>query len=313
MPSFLVTRRMSPALRARVQASLRSDLRQRTLYPNQGRRWKYLRVVLILATLALTAFLVLTYRKSRREVEERRALLLAEYRQLAASVPKPARARLQDLAARFDSRSLGDTSAGPALDRILAEPFLYVRVEALRLSSPKSALEAARESELDALATCLVTPPANLRESTLLRAIGQAPRSDRIFSVGDAVAALDFFDSSFEDELQSVQHMEQLDRLGVRLHQDERARGLAALEAKTLVLAVDLAKEGDVVSDFDGEAPHEIQLKAFDVASGRLLWGASHRVDPSWISAKSRLAYSRPLDSCRLAFELSVHAAPAPK
>src|SRR6478736_509572 len=311
MPTFLVTSRMSKELRARVEASVQADLRQRTLFPNRARRSGYLRVLLGLCAVALGVFLVTTYRQSRLEVEERRGKILVQYRRMKAAIPGSARAHLQDLARQMTA--VGTSAEDGALQEFLARPFLYVRAERRELERKAEVLGVARESSVDALATCLVTPPANLRESTLLRAIGRAPVPDRVFAFGEALDALDFFDSSFEGEVKSAQHMQELERYASRLQRDALARGLGALSAKVLLFVVDEPKASGVVSDFDGEAPHDVALRIFDVESGRVLWQYRSPVDPAWISDKSRLAYSRPLDSCRLAHELLSPAATPPR
>jgi hypothetical protein len=302
MPTLLVTKRMSKELRARVEAAVRADLRQRTLFPNRARRFRYLRVLLGLCAIALTVFLVVTYRQSRREVEERRAQILVQYGRMKAQVPGGARAHLQDLARLLSGPAA--PAANGALPELLARPSLYVRAERRELERKANVLDVARESAVDALATCLVTPPVNLRESTLLRAIGRAPAPDRVFAFGEALETLDFFDSNFQREVETAQHMQELERLASRLQRDSLTRGLGALEARVLLSVVDEPKASGVISDFDGEAPHDVVLTIFEVESGLVLWQSSTPVDPAWISEKSRLSFSRPLDSCRLAFEL---------
>jgi hypothetical protein len=308
MPTFLVTPRMPPALRRRIQESVCRDLRQRTLFPNRGRGRVYVRIALAGAVVALSVFLVLTYRQSRREVEEKRQAILAEYRALEASVSENARAlswrKLPEVIIKRDL-SVGYGWGNYKLDDLFQRTFVYIRADAHELGNPANALDAARESSVDALATCLVTPPANLKESTLLRAIGQAPPAGRVLSFGDLLHAMEFFESSFEKEVRTATQMQELERLARRLQREDLRRGLIALRAPLLVVAIDYPKQSGVVSDFDGEAPHEIVLRVFDLwERSALVWQERRHVDPAWISAKSRLAYSRPLDSCRLAYEL---------
>lgn len=305
MPTFLVTPRMSPALRHRIEASVRADLRQRTLFPNRGRGRVYLRIALASAALGLAVFLVLTYRQSRREVEDKRLAILAEYRALEDSVSEKIRARpWRKVPQRVGGRNLNFTFDND-FDKLLSGPFLYIRADARDLENEASALDAARESGVDALASCLVAPPANLKESTLLRAIGQAPPAGRVSSFADLLSALEFFESSFEKQVRTATQMQELERLAGRLKRDSLKRGLAALQADVLVVAIDQPKQSGTLSDFDGEAPHDLVLRVFNLAREvELVWHEQRHVDPAWISAKSRLAYSRPLDSCRLAYEL---------
>jgi hypothetical protein len=307
MPTFLTTPRMSPELRARVQASVRADLRQRTLFPERGRGRVYLRLALGVAAVGLSIFLVVTYRQSRHEVEEKRTAILANYHALAASLPRGI--RWQDLPSRAGQARL-QADGHYDLDELLQSPLLYLRGDAKDLGSAGSALDVARDASVDALASCLLTPPQNLRESTLLRAIGQAPPADRVSSFADALSALEFFESTFARDVRTATQMQELERLAGRLNREAFQRGLVALRARFLLVVIDQAKAAGVISDFDGEAPHDVVLRAIDLKTARVVWQEQRPVDPAWISAKSRLAYSRPLDSCRLAFEL-LHPAPA--
>jgi len=307
MPSFLITSTMPKALRLRVEASLEADLRQRTLFPGRSRPRKYLRALLALAVLGLAVMLVVTYRQSRREVEQKRAAILAEYQKATGALPPSKRRSVRALAEGLGriahtSGPWSDVGDHEQLGALMDRRLLYVRGDAERIE--KSSLDIARESTLDALAICLAVPPANLRESTLLRAMSRVPSESQLHALSEALAGGDFLGSGFVTQTNLAKHMQQLERLAARLQNPALARALGALEAEVLLLVVDEPKAAGVVSDFDGEAPHTLRLWMVDLASGRVVWQRRAQVDPGWISEKSRLAYSRALDSCRLAFEL---------
>jgi hypothetical protein len=197
---------------------------------------------------------------------------------------------------------LGDSKTLAALS---ARRLLYVRADARSLPHLAGARASARDSSLDALAICLVAPPANLRESTLLRAIARKPPGGRIHALSEALMALDFLASSFPAEVRNAQHMQELRHLDARLRRPDVQDATSALDAEVLFVVFDEEKAPGTIADFDGEATHDLRMVAIEIASGKPLWRRRAHVDPSWISDKSRLAYSRALDSCKLICELS--------
>jgi len=299
---------MPSALRQRIQAAVDADLRQRTLFPKRTAGRKYVRTLLGLASVGLLIVLIATYRQSRREVEHARGATLSAYdqRAVASQVKRPAVAGLTRAleGLKGPANDWQDVGGREDLASLVQRRLLYVRGDARELEKLGGAQAIAAESGLDALATCLVSPPANLRESTLLRRIGQVAAGDRLYALSEALLALEFFDSDFRERVRTAEHMQELQRLAARLERPTLLRSIAALDADVLLVAIDEPPPAGVVTDFDGEAAHHLRLVALEVASGRVLFKRRARVDPSWISEKSRLAYSRALDSCRLAYEL---------
>lgn len=309
MPSFLSTSSMPPALRARIEAALVADLRQRTLFPQRRTIRKVVRVTLALASVGLVWLLVTTYRQSRLEVERQRVVTLTAFQRLDSVSPiqKSRIAALDDALVKLATPAqpeadLGDAATLAALSR---RRLLYVRGDARSLPHLAGARASARDSSLDALAICLVAPPANLRESTLLRAISRKPPGGRIHALSEALMALDFLGSTFPEEVRNAQHMQELRHLDARLRRPALQDATSALDAEVLFVVLDEEKAPGTVADFDGEASHDLRMYAIEIASGKTLWRRRAHVDPSWISDKSRLAYSRALDSCKLACELS--------
>lgn len=317
MPSLLVNSSMPKALRTRIETALVSDLRQRTLFPGRGRARKYIRAVLALASIALSWTLVVTYRQSRREVEQKRSATLSSYQRLAATADTATRARIasaRERIAQLGAAKNGWSEVGGHAEvaALAGRPLLYLRADAHTLQRPSGSEAAARDSEVDALAACLVTPPANLRESTLLRAIGKSAPKGHVHALSEALAALDFFDSNFAEQVRSAEHMQELEHLATRLTRPTLEQAVLSLRAEVLLVVIDEPKAEGVVSDFDGEAAHAIRLAAIDLASARVIWQHRAEVDPAWISDKSRLAYSRALNGCRLAYDLRQGAAATP-
>jgi hypothetical protein len=309
MPSFLTTSSMPPALRARIEAALVADLRQRTLFPKRRTFRKVVRVALALASVGLVWLLVTTYRQSRLEVERQRAVTLAAFQRIdfVSAAQKSRIAALGDALVNLavPAGPEADLGNSKTLASLSARRLLYVRGDARSLPRLAGARASARDSSLDAFAICLVAPPANLRESTLLRAIARKPPGGRVHALSEALMALDFLGSSFPEEVRNAQHMQELRHLDARLRRPALQEALSALDAEVLFVVLDEEKAPGSVADFDGEASHDLRMHAIEIASGKTLWRKRAHVDPSWISDKSRLAYSRALDSCRLACELS--------
>jgi hypothetical protein len=67
---------------------------------------------------------------------------------------------------------------------------------------------------------------------------------------------------------------------------------------------LDEPKAPSLASDFDGEAEHHLIAGMLDLKTGDHVFRLRRLVSPEWISEKSRLSYSRELDSCRLAHEI---------
>jgi hypothetical protein len=316
MPSLLVNERMDPALQKRVLTSLHSDARGRAGGENQRRGQLLVRLLVLGGVLILGLFLSVTFRRSRAEFARAKVELSAQYRREVAPLDQKLRAHatlVDELLQRANTPYQGDLIDGRLqTDRGLAEvldhPLIYVRGPLRGFQTQRDRRTATEESGPDALVRCLLVPPAQVNESALLRHLGQVyqPRAfvGRFVNMGAGYQALEFLDSGFELEIEQSTHMKQLTSLAQRLRKQQLDRATELRDARLFMYVLDEPKAEGVAADFDGEAEHFLRVMLADLDSGRALLRQRKQVDPQWISEKSRVAYSRELDSCRLALEL---------
>ena len=140
MPTLLVNARMNPALAARVEASVTGRKKDPTgrVSPNVVRRLvAWARVVLVVA-LAIGVYVgFTTYQRVKRDLDQKRAALLAAVAEAQSDVTAKDRAAF-DRAAPFVTRLAGpyegDVAAPPGFAAELTRSAVYVRgpIETLR-------------------------------------------------------------------------------------------------------------------------------------------------------------------------------------
>lgn len=319
MPSFLTTERMSPQLKRRVLISLSSDMRERAGGAPQRKGHGLVRSLIAAGALGCAVLLFLTYRQSRAELRRERAELLSRYERERAPFTEPFRARLAH-AERILAHAT-DTYAGDfldpslkqpgSLDALLRRPLAYVRGPIRAFQTEPDRRQSSREGGPDALIRCLLVPPPSIKESDLLRHLGRIyePRrfSERFYDLEPAHAGFSFVDAGFDAELVGAQRMKQVLALRSALLQADLRRAAHARDAELFAFAFDEPKPPGAVADLDGEAVHFIRFSIVELGTSRVWLRVRREVDPQWLSDKSRAAYSRELDGCRLAAELRQH------
>jgi hypothetical protein len=319
MPSFLVTRKMSPELAARVQASVegRRAAPGATLAP---RSLSVLRLTLLAVIgCALIAYFV-ARRRADDQLERDRAALLERVRRFSRALSpseKNTAARVVPWLTREAGTYEGDyvapelQSAG-ALAKELARPAVFVRGPLASFRGPESIRERAAASSKDAFVLCLVDPPASKTEK-LVRvkarrsyAAGAMQRTAHIERLYDAFAGLPFLTPEWESRVRGADRL-QLDKLQRNFERAPLEGAKRAARAQRLLLVVDEPSASHVPAELDGERPHHVRIGLFDLASGKALLRLRRHVDPSWVSEATRAEYASAVDSCTLA--LDVHAA----
>jgi hypothetical protein len=194
-------------------------------------------------------------------------------------------------------------------DALWSRPVVYVRGPLRGFLTDADRRQTNREVVADALIRCLIVPPPSIKESELLRHLGRIYQPARFvgkfYDFEPVHAAFSFLDAGFfARALADAERMKEVVSLGRELERAHLSRAAQARHVELFVLALDEPKNRGAVADFDGEAEHFIRLIAVDLSTPRVWWRVRRQVDPQWLSEKSRLAYSRELDSCRLAWEL---------
>lgn len=316
MPTLLVTSRMSPALAARVAASVTG----RVSSPRSaGRRLVALaRFVGLGFVIAAVLSFVAARRRSGGELEIARAALLADVRAHAAELTPeehalPARVAPWVVAAAADyPGDLVDPElrAPGALEARLAEPMVYVRGAQATLATPRGVAEAARVSAKDALLLCLVEPPSAPTEKVMLGRVrvaytgGAEARTPRVHRLADAHLGLPLLAPAWERRVVEAEGPRELRELRRELEKAPLASAKAAAKARWLLVAVDEAGQGPGPTEIDGERAHAIRLALVEVASGRVALRLRRDVDPSGLTEAARVQFASGLDACRFALDV---------
>jgi hypothetical protein len=320
MTTLLANRKMHPALRERVEASVTGRGGQGKAVRSGARRVSILRMGAIAAVAVPTALMATGYRRSRAELRDARAALSAEWTRQTGSLSADDRAllgrteeRLRSLAGEYPGDLVVDKlkSAG-ALGALLVTPSLYVRGPIAAFGSPPAIARAALESGKDAFLLCLLDPPSSRDEKSLLAkarvALGggdsqqkSAPTAHRLHELE---AGLPFLSPAWGQRVESARDFRDLSELERELRRAPLAAARSALRAKVLIAVFDEPNDGTGPTELDGEHTHQVRILLGELPGQTPLLRLRRRVDPSWISASRRSRYSRELDSCRLAMDL---------
>lgn len=319
MPTFLVTSKMSPELRARVEASVAG--RRHVASGRLGARSiMLLRVVAIGAIVATVAWLVSTKRAADRETEDLRASLVERWQRASHRLSAKQRSlvlRVKPWFKRSAGKYPGDlvaqalTGAG-ALAGALKQPTVYVRGALDDVKTGAGLEQSARESAKDAFVLCLLDPPKVRKEKALLGRVRSAysggdrmqQATGHVARLGDAVVGLPFLADGWQKQLVDAKHYQELERLQKSFERAPLEGARRAAQAKLLLFAIDEPGEASALSELDGERPHHVRVGLIELETGRQLLRLRRRVDPSTLSETSRTEYARGMDGCALALQV---------
>jgi hypothetical protein len=320
MASFLVTRKMSPELAARVQASVegRRAPPGATLAP---RSLSLLRLTLFATIVGALAWFVVSRRRAGEELQaDRSALLERVRRQSRALSPaeKGMAMRVLPWLARAAGSYEGDfvapeLRAPGAFAKKLGRPSVYLRGPLASFRGVASVRERAAQSSNDAFVLCLLDPPTAKTEK-LVRAKARASYANgpqmrqtaHIQRFYDALAGLPFLVSEWEARVLAADRRE-LDKLQRNFERAPIAGAKRAAKADLFLYALDEPAGTKAPAELDGERPHLVRIGLLDLSTGKALLRLRRHVDPSWVSETTRAEYASAIDSCTLA--LDVHAA----
>jgi hypothetical protein len=318
VPSLLVTKKMSPELRARVQASVegRRAAPGARLAP-RTRSW--LRLALVTSIVVLVALLVGTFRQMHRETTSARSALLARLNRESSDLGSDdlrAPDRILPWLALSSSVYAGDLvseelRAPGGFDQILKRPSVYVRGPVGSFATELRVTETAIGSYKDAFVLCLLEPPANKSEKELRKkalaaysssdAMKEAPNVERL---ADALVGLPYLDAAWRDDVERASSHEELDELGKKLDRAPLAGAKRAARARYLLFLMDEPGDGKGPTELDGERAHPVRVGLIDLATKRVLLRLRRPVDPSFVSASSRAELATGIDSCALALDV---------
>lgn len=320
MATFLTNSKMDPALRARVDASVRghrgharSDRRSRRLVSSA-------RLVLILAVVYSVAAGVTGLRNNRRELEALRASLLHTVAQESASLTAEDQLAITrdgtwiaHLSAEYEGDFVDDSLRSPgALVTLLARSTVYLRsaIDAATLATDLTTR--AHESTKDPLLLCLLEPPASRGEAVLMEKVRASYTGDTALEsrtanarrLHDLVAGLPFLLPPWSERVRRANDRTELLRLRTELDHAPIDRAKAAAKADLLLVALDEPGDEKGPTELDGERPHPVRVALVNLGTGKVLLRARRSVDPSWITKARRPNYAAGLDGCALAYDI---------
>jgi hypothetical protein len=317
--TLLVTDKMSPALRARIEASVRGHRGK------PGRRGApslmgLLRLSLVVCFVLAISTFVMARRRAAAELESDRANLLERFRREAKGLTAEQRAigeRVHGLLEQAAGPYTGDAvvaelrgAAGFA--GVLARPTVYVRGPVQSFTRPSGVRESAVASFSDAFVLCLLDPPSTRTEKLLLnrarsayaggeRVERAAPHVSRLYH---ALAGLPFLAPSWEARVKEAEKARELALLRRDFERAPLAGAKAAAKAELLLYAMDEPGDRSVPAELDGERPHHVRVGLVDLASNKQLLALRRKVDPSWLSPTARAEYASGIDACSLALDV---------
>lgn len=322
MPTLLVTRKMSPALAARVQASVegRRAAPGARLAP---RAVSLLRLALFAAGAIAVAWLAASLRRVHLELAAERSALLERARRESASLTPEERAIAQRIlpwlalqSARYEGDLIADElrSSG-AFAALIARPTVYVRGPVASFDGLPRVIESASSSFNDPFVLCLNAPPAE-RSEKLLRAKAHAAyaarseaahKTSHVQRLMDALVGLPFLGSEWQGRVEAASSRDELLKLRRSFEAAPLEGAKRAARAELLLSVMDEPSDAPGPSELDGERPHEVRVGVVDLATRKVLLRLRRRVDPAWVSEATRAQFAAGIDGCALA--LDVHAA----
>lgn len=321
MGTFLVTPRMNPALRARVERACSSKARARHQAANVGLKevfakreaFRPAKLLPLLALLLIGGLMGAMVIHERRALESERGALLADQAGLRAGLPPGHEGLiaetdriLLEAAVEAEAPDLIDPAlrAEGALDATLRRPALYVRAPAAELSNTRGIDDAARGSDKDAFLVCLMYPPASTSERDLLVKVrgvyfAGAKVDDQTANVrrlAEARLGLAVLGPEFENSVRAAQDRGVLKRLRRDLEKAPVDLAKKAVGAELLLIVAD-SRSGARVTLVDITAKKtllRLRLRNEELTLTSL--GSSHRdeLEACNLAAAARKAVTTP-------------------
>lgn len=318
MPTFLVTRNMSPALAARVQAAVSGT---RAAASGRKSRLKALLRALTATFVIAAVAITLHFRQQRAaRLESQRSELLTELARHAATLNRSDRelpARVGNAVAQHSSAVYAGDLIAPdlrdpvRLSEALASPTLYLRGPLDGLRQPARLVELAASSSKDAFVLCLLSPPEARTEKALrLKASAAYAQGSsmqvtaQVERLAPLLQALPLLGKDWEARVRSAESLPALHTLGELIRAAPLATAVRAAKARQLLLVLDEAGNLASAAELDGERPHAVRVILEDLSRREPRLRYRTQVDPSWLSERARTQYASGIDSCALALDL---------
>jgi hypothetical protein len=316
MGTFLTTPKMDPALAARITKSLgrkrptgRKEFAERPRVSLFG-------IVLAVAVVGLITAFVLVRVREGRDLERRRAAVLEALRVTRASL-SPSEATflertepwIASMAGPWEGDFVAPRLREPgALQATLARPGAYLRGPIAKLANPQQIAAVAADSSKDDLLLCVLDPPKERTESSILERIrgvhfGGAAYDRRTLDVSrlhDAEVGFAVLRPGWVERVRGAQQAKLLVKLRAEIDYAPIADARRVAQAEYLLVVLD---EGGG-SELEAERPHDIRVFLGDPRTQSLLLRIRRHVDPGILSNTLQHAYGRAFDGCTLALDV---------
>jgi len=325
MPTLLVTKRMSPALAARVQAAVSGHRAGSARRAPLKALLRLLTFVFVLATIAS----ILSFRRQQAlERESRRAALLQTVATQAGKLSRTDRElplRVSGaIALETAPKYAGDTVAEDlrsraALTEVLSHPTLYLRGPLESLAQPARLAELAASSAKDAFVLCLMGPPDTRSEQALRSRASTAAAQGKGMQVtahverlAPLLQVLPLLEREWAQRVQAAESLSALQKLQTLLDAAPLEAGVRAAKARQLLLVADETLTATGPTELDGERAHSVRVALVELSSGETRLRLRRGVDPSWLSEATRAQFAGGADGCALAMDIRQAAANLP-
>jgi hypothetical protein len=325
MATFLTTRKMDPALAARIEASVGGRSRKAAGATLPPRLVAIARFAVVLGVVIATCSFALARRHEKREIDGTKAALLATVRGRAATLTSEDRgavSRMESWLVGFSGAYEGDLvtdelRAPGALSAVLGRSAVYVRGPIAMFADPAKIAETATTSAKDALLLCLLEPPPSRVEKTMLptvriaygRGAAMEEHTPNVRRLHDAQVGLPFLMPRWSERVVAAEDPNELLRLRRDFEKAPIEAAKEALRASILVFAMDEPGDGVGPTELDGERAHAVRIGVIDLLGARPLLRLRKLVDPTWISMAKKSEYAIGLDGCGLAVDVREHVA----
>jgi hypothetical protein len=325
VPTLLVTKNMSPALAARVQAAVSG-------HRVGSARRAPLKALLRLFTfvfLVTSVAIVLNFR--RQQALERESLRSALLRTVATEAAKLSRTDRElpsriaaAIALETSANYAGDTIAedlrsAASLDEALAQPIVYLRGPQESLAQPARLAELAASSTKDAFVLCLLAPPDARTEKALRAKASTAAAQGKgmqaaahVERLAPLLQVLPLLTREWAERVQATESIPALQKLQTLLGAVPFPAGIRAAKARQLLLVADEMLTATGPTELDGERTHSVRVVLTDLNNGETRLRYRRTVDPSWLSEATRAQFASGADSCALAMDIRQAAASLP-
>lgn len=306
MGTYLTNDKMSPALRARVEASVTGRR-----IPISRRAKTSLRRAMVACAVGAVLALLWQWReqsvllaRERAVAHDRLKLVTAPLGEVDARVKRIRK----HLGARHPQRRHESLDTPEGWQRLLSRPLLYLRGPQADLPARLGVVAA--ESRPDTFMGCLLRPPSSRKEVDLASRVSQIYRHgvakgrDNLFRVQALLEVQPLLEPAMARAIEVAKTRTAITSLVEALGASTVQRAKRALSASLFLYVVDEPKRPGAVSELDGACDHYVRVGLVDLDGDRVLLRTRRRVDPAWVSEKRRVSMARGLVDCRLALDL---------